>query len=214
LPRRRAVSKKLRRRSDLDETTPNDPTTITRPNGKMTLLSCPSEMILEIGGYLSPKDLNSLVLTNRLFYGILNERLYKLPPSDDALLHTIKNHRISTMKRFIDGGLDVNMSVPHEIYLPMLGSVTLLCHTIEWGSPYIARMLLEAGASADMCYISSNTATLGLGKLLCRFGAHCRRPPPEIALRMVKSNHWNLGFNNEKLLIMAYPDVIVWFVLV
>jgi hypothetical protein len=222
LPRRTTVSTKLPRRSylgeskptkrprrnNLDETTPM--TTITRPDDKMSLTSIPNEVILEIGNYLtSPADLNSLVRTSSVFHGLLNDRLYKFTPSHKALLHTIEHDRISTMKRFIDGGLDVNMPIPDDIYLPDLGSVTLLRYSIQWRKLGMLHLLLKAGASTEMCYLSRSATTLYPGALLWGFGAKVGAVPPKTAQRMSLSN-WNLDFDNGKYLIMDYPDVLLW----
>jgi hypothetical protein len=147
----------------------------------MSLLSIPNELIVEIGDYLtSPADLNNLVCTNRVFYRLLNERLYKRTPSRKALLHTIRHNRISTMQRFIDGGLDVDMPIPATLLFDRntrcrnLGcrhSVMLLRYAVFEAALDMIRILLEAGASAKMCYMNRHTAMTDIGKLLLHFGA-------------------------------------------
>jgi hypothetical protein len=180
----------------------------------MSLLSIPNELILEIGDYLtSPAGLNNLARTNRLFYRLLNERLYKRTPSLKALLRTIRHNRFSTMKRFVAGGLEIDRPIPAKlglnVHLPFVvgGSVTLLRYAILWVTPGIARILLEAGANAKMCYMSRDAATTEIGKLLLRFGAKLEAPPPATVIEMSKSG-FKFNFSGN-ILIMDYPDIMI-----
>jgi hypothetical protein len=87
------------------------------------------------------------------------------------------------------------------------GSVTLLRYAILWVTPGIARILLEAGANAKMCYMSRDAATTEMGKLLLRFGAKLEAPPPATVIEMSKSG-FKFNFSGN-ILIMDYPDIMI-----
>ncbi|PWY65705.1 hypothetical protein BO70DRAFT_255643, partial [Aspergillus heteromorphus CBS 117.55] len=76
----------------------------------MSLQNLPPETVLEVIQNLRNPDMSSLALVNRNCYVLATDRLYKRDARENygsALIHGIINGNMSTIKRSLDAGADI-----------------------------------------------------------------------------------------------------------
>jgi hypothetical protein len=121
-----------------------------------TLLSLPNETLLEIADFIqSPNNLSGLVRTNRFFYRLLKDRLYRLPPSADALKNSILRDNTAALKCFLSHGLCVNTKISLYTWkgpLPAASAYqfeicSLVMAAYLSGKYAVVRLLLQSGAN-------------------------------------------------------------------
>ncbi|KAL0638588.1 Notch [Maublancomyces gigas] len=143
----------------------------------MPLLDCPNELLLEVAGYLKPKDLNSFIRSNRRLAYLLNSFLYRLAIEYwrygvAALYSAATNANLQIVKLLLANGLN---SAGREIH-----GLTVF-HRLAWeGHEAALRILLEHGIDIDEQDEHGRTALhlavrhgkgLGAVKLLLEWGA-------------------------------------------
>lgn len=112
----------------------------------MPLLDFPNELLLEVAGYLEPKDLNSLIRSNRRLAYLLNASLYQLAIEYwrfgvAALYSAATNGNLQIVRLLLDNGLN---SAGREIH-----GLTVF-HRLAWeGHEAALRILLEHGVDID-----------------------------------------------------------------
>jgi hypothetical protein len=85
-----------------------------------SLMDLPNELLLNIASRLETEHLHSLVLTNRHLQWLLQDTIYE-SPTKDALTRVIDEGNVAVFRKFLDCGLDVNVSLTqHRSTLPLL----------------------------------------------------------------------------------------------
>jgi hypothetical protein len=165
-----------------------------------TLFTLPNEVLLDLAGKIDdPSDLNSLLRTNRLFYRLLDQHLYKRRVSGRILERVIKDNNIPALGRFISNGLDVEMTMryPEDVMCTIPGPLRPLFRAIVCRRPEMVRMLLQAGASTSMFVMNKAAADTRIGTMLVNRGVEVTED--------LGHRHRSDGYDGPLLQVTYYP---------
>lgn len=129
----------------------------------MSLLCCPSEILMEIGEILDDeRDIYSVIRVNRRLFGLLNGHLYRCNIKYGkcrALFWAAKHGRESTARKSLHFGADANITKRKKINTrtESRSGLTALHIVAEKGHIAIVKLLLEAGANPEARFQGSLT---------------------------------------------------------
>lgn len=112
----------------------------------MPFLNLPNEMLYEVVKELGPKDLNSLLQTNRVFNHILTPLFHDLVMKDydhlPALIWAVKKGHEPLVRLLLGKGVDVDTMGPGV-------GMTPLMFAVRSGNMNIIQMLMKKGAEIN-----------------------------------------------------------------
>jgi hypothetical protein len=184
------------------------PTVVSnRRNVPKTLVGLPTEILCEIGVHLTEHhDIFNFMCTNRFFYRLLEESLYRIPTTGDKILNIIDtNNRPAFRRVFLNNCVPPNLDIRYgrQMVTPLLFAICNL-------ELQIVRLLLLNGANTEYFFLDDGCADTAIGLLLADYGARNFSIMRTIARRRWRHAQRVRAQGSGAYIWMNYPTGLSW----